>query len=269
MQQTDAIEIFETTFEGDHWAWKALEDFVSYKCVYEYVTNSSAVDAHKDSIIAFQAGPDSSDDDIERLKASYIEDLKKSLNHIAAQNLVSLCTTFEVASRNFFCSLFVKHPRRMHDFIGGEGQKGRVEFARIVNAEGYLELILDLARVAASRASKGDYSKILERAAQLCRGRVDQELLGKMDQLQSERNKIVHEKYSCPWEFDDVSKAQDTVASCIATFCSLAVAANVPGSYTFIETEINLEVSSMVALNARSFSSRATQSVDGPKDNDN
>lgn len=47
------MKMIEEEFDGDHWAWKALEDFVAFKDIYEYVTNQAAMDTHKDSVSYF------------------------------------------------------------------------------------------------------------------------------------------------------------------------------------------------------------------------
>ncbi len=249
MDQLSTNEVFaEASFDGDLWAWKALEDFINYKCLHEYVSNSSAVETHRESIRSVHVGPSFSDEDVKRLRQEYVGDLAKALVHLASQTLVTLCTTFEIASKNFFFSMFVRHPERMFEYVGGEDQKGHVKLTRILNAEDYDGLILDLARSASTAASKGDYSKVLKRAAKLCKSDADGDLLRKIDQLQRDRNKVVHEKYSPDWNFEDVSKAHEVVADCVANFCRLGLAADIPGSYTFVGPEISIQVSSAIMV---------------------
>src|SRR6185503_12991278 len=107
----------ECIFELDHWEWKALEDFIAFKDMHEFISNSHAMDAHIASFNYVAAEPALHQEDAEReLREELAARIKASLGHFASQTIISLCTTYEVATKQFFKSLFIANPILMHDF---------------------------------------------------------------------------------------------------------------------------------------------------------
>lgn len=232
------MKMIEEKFDGDHWAWKALEDFVAFKDIYEYVTNQAAMDTHKDSVNYFAIGsqlhhPNSNSDLRNRAETS----LKNSLNHFAAQTLVSLCTTYEVALKQFFKCLFIKHPNYMHDYVGSKDGRGTIHLKDLVDSGDYLGFISSLAETASSVASRGKYTESLKRAASLCKYEQSEVIFDGIEEIQTIRNRIVHEKYLPKLDIGDLQRSHSAVSSVIENLCHMGIKKKLPGRYTYVKPE--------------------------------
>ena len=239
----------EVQFDGDSWAWKALQDFVAFKDMYEYVINQSAMDSHKDSMSYFVIDPDlhkpGSDTELrDKAEAS----IKSSLNHFAAQTVVSLCTTFEVAIRQFFKCLFIMHPNYMHNYIGSRDNRGTVPLADLVDSGDYSKFISELAERASAAASKGKYNESLKRASKLSKYEIDTEIFENIKELQVTRNKIVHEKNLPNLELEDIQNSHSIVSSTIEELCHMGIKKQLPGRYTYVDPEITMELKSVALV---------------------
>lgn len=228
----------ELLFDGDYWVWKALEDFIAFKEIHAYVNNQLAMNAYKSSMSYIALEPDMHEEGTELEHKNRVEStLRNSLDHFASQTLVSLCTTYEVAVRQFFKCLFVKHPICMHDFIGHEQQKGIVLLKDIIKAGNYSDVIKGTAEQASGAASKGKYGRILGRASNLCKYEIETDMIDSLNLLQSKRNKIVHEKNIESLIIEDIGKAHILISKAIESLCYMALEKNVPGNYTYIKPE--------------------------------
>ncbi|MDO9319449.1 MAG: hypothetical protein Q7V56_14805 [Gammaproteobacteria bacterium] len=236
----------ELIFDLDHWEWKCLEDFGSYQDIHDFVGNQQAVDAHKSSMTYFAIDPASHPENTDALLRTETEvRIKKSLFHFASSSIVSLCTTYEVASKQFFKCLFVNHPMFMYDFIGAESRRGTIKLKDVVEARNYGKVIEDAANNAASAATKGKYSDILKRAAKLCDAQTNEQLVNQIDTIQRLRNRIVHEKESSSFGVKDVGEAHQHIAQAIENLGHFAIKMDVPGRYTYILPEGTLVLSSI------------------------
>ena len=214
--------------------------------MHEYVMNQFAMDSHKDSMSYFVNDPGLHEPGSDSELRDKVElSLKSSLNHFAAQTVVSLCTTFEVAIRQFFRCLFIKYPNYMHNYIGGGHNKGTVPLADLVDAGDYSKFISELAEGASAAASKGKYSELLKRASKLSRCEIETEIVEKIKALQVTRNKIVHEKHLPDLELEDIENSHSVVSSTIEALCHMGIKKGIPGRYTYVTHEIKMELTSV------------------------
>ncbi|MDN3224587.1 hypothetical protein [Pseudomonas nunensis] len=220
-------------FNADLWYWKALEDFIAYKDIHEFVSSKSAMKAHTNSMSYSSLVSDSHTSETEIKLAEFSEDsLKGSLDHFAALTIVGMCASFEVAAKDFFRNLFMVHPEYMHEYIGAEKQKGQIPLLDIVNMGDYKKLIEDLSLKSASIASKGKYGMVLARAHKLCGLEKDEKIVGQINKIQGDRNKIVHEKKVVGRKVSDVAEVHAVIAECLEALIKCAIQKKIDGRYT-------------------------------------
>ena len=113
------------------------------------------------------------------------------------QFLVILVTVLENAISEFIQCLFYYYPDRMYDFIVEDSddtiKKGKVSVKDIIDASSKDELIYTLAKRATVVAMRGDFDSITKRLQKLTKNVISSKLLGKVNALVEQRNKIVHE----------------------------------------------------------------------------
>ena len=173
-------------FNADYLYSKALDDFCSFKDMYEYVQSAEAMDSHKNSLSLISSGepiPNAR----EHLESELESSIINSMNHFAALSITGLCTSFEIAAKEFFFNLFLKCPQYMYDYLNNEKKSATVPLGEIVEAKDYQILIESLAQKASGIASKGKYKEVVKRAYRLCAVSENSQFLEKINTLQIER----------------------------------------------------------------------------------
>jgi hypothetical protein len=228
------VNIETPIFDADFWEWKALEDFVAFKDMYNYVHNQDAMRTYIESMEVMSIGVGEVTEDIRRKFCNEAEHhIKNALEHFSSQTVVSFCTTFEASAKQFFKCLFCKYPLYMHDYIGNDNRKGTVVLRDVIKAGDYSVLLDNLTENASSVASKGKYGDIIERAAKLCKTEYDCNIRELLNILQNQRNKIVHEKYLASSELDELQRMQSIVAKAIEFLMRFAIIKDIPGKYSY------------------------------------
>lgn len=239
----------EQLFNGDHWKWKSLEDYIAFKEMHDFVNNQQAMETHKNSMTYVVLAPELHEDNTgQKLRNHKADSIIASLDHFASQTLVSLCTTYEVASKDFFKNLFIKHPQFMNDYVGEGKNRGAIKLNDLIESGGYETFIEAISENSSSVASKGKYGDVLIRASKLCKSQVDEGVVKKINSLQAKRNKIVHEKNMTHFSLEDIESAQNLVAQVIEVLCEFGLKKDVPGRYTCIRHEMILEMTSVAVL---------------------
>lgn len=230
-------------FDADYWYWKALEDFIAYKDMHDFVSSDNAMNAYKSSMGYSSLAPELRTRETEIELTNHIEvSLKGSLDHFAALTIIGMCTTFEVAAKDFFRKLFLKHPKYMHEYLGSENQKGLISLSEIIDSGDFKNLIDNLSDKAANIASKGKYGEVLRRAFKICGLEKNEQFTTKINKIQNERNKIVHEKKVITREVNDVGNAHAIIAEALELLIKCALHKNITGRYTCInpDSEYNI-----------------------------
>ncbi|PTB19117.1 hypothetical protein C9I57_18900 [Trinickia symbiotica] len=224
----------ELLFDADHWYWKALEDFVAYRDMDKFLRSGKAFSAYADSMILHA----SDDNDESATRAKLVESLRDSLtgslDHFASLTIVAMCSTFEVAAKEFYENVFFRHPKRMHEYLGKEKQLGVVQLSDVVEAGDYHRLLHRLAQRAAANATKGKYGDILARAFKIAGSPNDRDLTDRLNGVQMERNRVVHEKEVLQRDVKALDATHSILADAIGSLAQLALNLDVPGSYTCV-----------------------------------
>ena len=97
------MESIVIEFNADLWVWKCLEDLVSYKTLRLLVEDKGAVESYLSSrgIISLGGGP-APPEFIEALFDRERQSISNLVAHFGSQTIVTLCTTLEVANKEFF-----------------------------------------------------------------------------------------------------------------------------------------------------------------------
>lgn len=237
-------------FDGDRRKYDALMDYVAFRELNEFVGNNAALQTHANSYEIVGDVEGFSPIQIEQLRVGRINTLKETLSHFGSQTIVSLCTTFEVSAREYLRALFIIKPQSMFEFLGAEDSRGHVPLKEILQAASHNELIGRLAHTAAGTASKGKYGQVFLRALTCSGFSCDKDLIEKLNALQVERNKLVHERHRPNVGMEEVLQAHLVVDEAIESFCRSGVDAGVHGRFTCVNPEMRLIVKN-IAINAR------------------
>ncbi|MDP3272027.1 MAG: hypothetical protein U1D69_06870 [Polynucleobacter sp.] len=236
-------------FEGDNWKWKALEDYIAYKELHEFVNNEAALNAHLGSYRLDALAPNLfNEEHTNGLLADKRSAIDQAFSHQASLTLISLCTTYEVMLRDFLVHLFIKSPLKLFDFIGTDQAKGHVSLREVVESESHDQLIERLACRGASVASKGKYGQALSRAASLAGTQVDAKQIEALNELQTTRNRVVHDRLRGSSGFDEVKWAHTTVDAAIEAVCEIGVSNEIPGLYTCVRPAKAVEIHGVAIL---------------------
>jgi len=236
-------------FNADNWYWKTLEDFIAYQDMHDFVSNKIAMDAYNSSMRFSSIGQEAHDSNTSKKIINSIEgSLKGSLDHFAGLTIVAMCTTFEVAAKDFFRNLFIINPKYMYEYIGSENKKGLISLHEIINSGDFEKLICNLSEKASSAVSKGKYGEIISRAFKLCGIEKDDTLEKNINLVQAGRNKIVHEKEVVSREVKDVSDAQGIIAEALEALVKCAQHKKIPGRYTCVTPEKVLFANSITVV---------------------
>ena len=176
--------------------------------------------------------------------------LKETLSHFGSQTIISLCTTFEVSVREYLRALFMIKPQAMFEFLGTEDSRGCVPLKEILQVVSHGELIGRLAHTASGNASKGKYGQVFLRALTCSGFSCDKDLIEKLNVLQVERNKLVHERHRPNVGMEEVRQAHRVIDEAIESLCRSGVDAGVHGRFTCVNPEVQLTVKN-IAINAR------------------
>lgn len=245
MTNTNQIE----PFDGDTWKYNALEDLISFKTFHDFVGNVAAVKAYVDSLEYHEGVPELRIENAElSLRKTKKNDVEKALDHYGSQTIVSLCTCYEVAIRDFFRCVFISKPEAMYAFVGPEGAKGHIPLRDVINSASRELLIADLATRSAATATKGGYGQSLERASNLVGAETNRVLTVELGMLQKSRNAIVHERSRESVTLAAVASAHTTIDAGIETMCRIAYGAGIPGNYTCIDHSHTFVIQSIALL---------------------
>jgi hypothetical protein len=234
-------------FDGDTWKYNALMDYVAFKELNEFIGNHAALDAHAASYEVMGDTGAFSQAQLDRLRTAKIDTLKDTLSHFGSQTIISLCTTFEVCVREYLRALFLREPQAMFDFLGSEDSRGHIPLKEILQVSSHADLLARLAHMASGTASKGKYGQVYARALSCSGtsgGKVQTE---KLNSLQVERNKFIHERHRPSVGMEEVRLAHLVVDETIQGLCQAAVDVGVPGRFTCVNPEIQLTVESIAA----------------------
>jgi hypothetical protein len=222
-------------FEVDNMYGALLEDFSSYKNIHSYVSDEKAMKEHIDSLSCASPEPVRNlVESEERMKNLLESSIKDSLDHFAALTITGICSTFEITAKQFFKILFLNYPNQMHQYLGNENQKGMLNLSDVLDSDSYDNLLITLSEKASKSASKGKYGEILTRAYKLSKYEINLDVIYSINELQKERNKIVHEKSNSTKSLSDISYAHKCAATAIEELARCAEKRGLPGNYTCI-----------------------------------
>ncbi len=229
------MESIAIEFNADLWVWKCLEDLVSYKTLRSLVEDKGAVESHLSSReIISSSGEPVSRELVDALRDDERQSISKLVAHFGSQTIVTLCTTLEVANKEFFRAWFFSHPEQLHDYLVSGEVQGVVTLNDILRSAGREQLLARLAARASETACQGKYSKVLNRVSSHTKMPFPAGLDSKLQFVQVLRNRIVHEKESESGTPEAIAESQETVDDAILYLARVGLAKGVPGRYTVV-----------------------------------
>ncbi|MES1937997.1 hypothetical protein [Salinisphaera hydrothermalis] len=220
-------------FNPDYWLGQCLDDFVAFKTLNDLVGDDTAIDSHLSSLVVISAdGTSVPAEHAEQIRNHQITGVKNLIRHFGGLTIVGLCTSFEVAVREFYEAWFFRYPSQLHEFVEHKSIKGTVPLAEVLRSDSKESLIKELAVKAASNASQGKYSKILIRASTLSKFEFPNDLQDRISSIQEDRNNTVHEKLPHSGGIKEISEAYDIVSEAIMFLADVAYKSGVPGAYS-------------------------------------
>ncbi|WP_236199791.1 hypothetical protein [Pseudomonas pseudonitroreducens] len=220
----------------DNWQSKLLDHYTKFMNLHELINNSEALAAHRNSLEYFAIEPSLHEEGTEEnLRNSIVNDIQGLTTHFASQTLVGMCTTLEVAMKDFFHSVFFTHPKFMTNYVGEEKNKGMIKFSEITSAKSLESLMYDQAEKSAGIASRGKYSKCLLQAGQLCDSPFNDDLISRIAEIQDIRNEVIHENALAELTLENISEIHGTISNAIEGLGRIARSKGVEGNYTWLE----------------------------------
>lgn len=229
------MESIAIEFNADLWVWKCLEDLVSYNTLRSLVEDKGAVESRLLSREIISLGGEPAPPEfIQALLDEERQSISKLVAHFGSQTIVTLCTTLEVANKEFFRAWFFSHPEQLHDYLVSGEVKGVVALNDILRSADREQLLARLAAGAGETACQGKYSKVLNRVASHTKMSFPPGLDSKLQFVQELRNRIVHEKESESGNPEAIAESQETVDDAIMYLARVGLAKGVPGRYTVV-----------------------------------
>ena len=223
-------------FNPDMWLARCLDDFVAFKSLSELIRDEAVINNHVSSFVPRStSGDDVPDETASRWRQNRREEIGSLVGHFGALTVVGLCTTFEVAAREFFASWFMEHPKQLHNFLHAGNIKGVVPLSDILSSDSKGNLLSKLSDRSASVAATGKYSGVITRAEKLSKVPVDEGVREHLDPLQKMRNEIVHEKAPHTGDLKEISAAHQSASDAILYLAKVAHDAGVPGFYSCVD----------------------------------
>lgn len=224
-------------FNADLWLWKCLDDLVSYKTLRSLVEDQDAVETHLSSREIINGdGKPAPPEFVEALSAEVKRSIGKLVVHFGSQTIVTFCTTFEVAVKEFFCAWFVRYPKHMHDYLILGQVKGVVALNDVLGSADREQLLARLAAISSEAACQGKYSKVISRVAAHTRVPFPVGLDKHLQLVQELRNHIVHEKESEAGTLEAIDESHETVDKAILYLANVGCSRGLPGRYTCLSS---------------------------------
>lgn len=206
-------------FWGDLFHFTIDENLSAYKALYELISDTEFLKVYflkkdqefKDKISKDKL-PDELDQGVRTLTIlSKLKGIADATIIFNQQTLVVLATIIESMLDEFFLCVFCIFPEKMYEYVqlDEDGKiKGKIDIKEVIKSPSREDLLLSLAKQAASKATQGEFKSVIKRLKKVTVGEeFSKDLSEKIIKLNETRNKIVHELSNIEVSFDDVEKA--------------------------------------------------------------
>ena len=224
-------DLFHFDIDESYSAYKSLSELISDRDFLESYFHKK--DGEFKNRISKDNLPDELDNGLRTLNIlSKLKGIADATIIFNRQTLVVLVTIIESMLDEFFLCVFCVSPEKMYEYIhlDEEGKvKGKFDIKELINSPSREELLLSLAKQAASRATQGKFKIVIKRLKELTIGEeFSKDLSDKIIVLTETRNKIVHELNDIDVQFDDVKKAFETAFEMVEYLGKIAKQMGIP-----------------------------------------
>ncbi len=194
---------FDFSFQHDIWITSLDEQIQAYTYLIDILEDKIAMETYLSNRVAKigqfeeQEGKNKWPENLKKYVASsaFQMSVPEAINTYSRQMIVVAASYLENIISNFFAALFYKYPNRMYDFVGKNDNesKGKVDLHDVLNANSKDEMLVSLAKQAASNAVQGKNKIVINRLDNLCDKNLDPILLKRVAEVFEQRNQILHE----------------------------------------------------------------------------
>lgn len=219
-------------FDIGKWLGKILYEPGNFEILYDFATSEKHLTDH---IVNREIIGTSGTEKIADLSDVFREVFITSFSSSVSSALETLCNNMNVIAvafiegmtKEFVVSLFVKHPERMHKYLGSSSS-GVVSLKTINKAKSKEDLILELSQIASSSLLKGKFTTNLRNLEEVAKCSIPDELKEKLIKIVEFRNEFVHEVKIKALNDKDVKATFDTVYEFLTWIGKSAIEQNVP-----------------------------------------
>ena len=233
MSRGNAIRVNEiplTTFDYSTWFLRLRMAEDAFEELDEIISSKETREAHlerKYPVAGLAPAPEGLFRGVDLVRAGTESALDSAHNTYRRQMIVVAASHLEALIQAFFEKFFLRHPERMHDFIGSdenEARKGLIPLKKIIGNTKE-ELLLQLAISCGSKISKLSPTMLVKRLVQLTGREMPPVLAENMGSVINQRNRIVHENDQSTVPSDRVEYAFNCVVT-LAQHCAYAAEQN-------------------------------------------
>ncbi len=156
-----------------------------------------------------------------RVENNYREEIVDARIHYGNMMLVTAYTYLEDNVISFFCEVFLKKPKLMIDYIVRDKGDPTVSLSLFIE-EDKEEILSQMARELASKASNGDISKVCKRINNVSGFSIPKDLQDRVSELQKKRNSIVHEAKMIGLGREEIANSFDVVREMLVSLARAA-----------------------------------------------
>lgn len=152
---------------------------------------------------------------------NYHQEIVDARIHYGNMMLVTAYTYLEDNVISFFCEAFLKKPKLMIDYIVRDKGDPSVSLNLFIEKDKE-EILNQMARELASKATNGDISKVCKRINNISGFAIPKDLQDKVSKLQKKRNNIVHEAKMIGLEREEIANTFDVVREMLVNLARAA-----------------------------------------------
>ncbi|EIN6343137.1 hypothetical protein LPQ31_004588 [Vibrio parahaemolyticus] len=220
-------------FDVGKWLGKILHEPGNFKILYEYSTSEKHLKEHIASREVYGVSGNarvadlSCSDKKDMIVEAFCSSVSSALETLCNNMNVLAVAFIEGMMKELAVSIFVKHPERMHKYIG-DSAVGTVSLKVIIKEESRETLLVNLANTASITLLKGKFSSNIKNLEEITKCSVPSVLKKELIKIVEIRNEFVHEVKIKPFTDEDVERTFDAVYDLLKWMGTTAVEQDVP-----------------------------------------
>lgn len=172
------------------------------------------------------------------LRSALLGHLAIAFNTYRRQTLVVAVTYLEIMTEDFLQAAFADKPSTMYEYMSQWAeQRGKVDLKDVLEAESKERLVESLALKSARLAGQGRFRTVVNNIRKITRREVDQDLIGRLENLAERRNQLVHEDHPTEVSANEADEALMAVMDFASELGRIAKEVDIPVRTVSVEDE--------------------------------